>query len=31
MNTLISLGLLVLIMLAGPAVIAIWYFKGRSV
>jgi hypothetical protein len=31
MNTLVSLVLLTLIMLAGPAVIAIWYFRGRSV
>nr|P61052.1 RecName: Full=Photosystem II reaction center protein Psb30; AltName: Full=Photosystem II reaction center protein Ycf12 [Gloeobacter violaceus PCC 7421] len=31
MNTLISLLLLTLIMLAGPAVIALWYFRGRQV
>ncbi|AGY56834.1 photosystem II reaction center protein Ycf12/Psb30 [Gloeobacter kilaueensis] len=31
MNTLISLALLVVIMLAGPAVIAIWWFRGRQV
>ncbi|MBC7881509.1 MAG: photosystem II reaction center protein Ycf12 [Anaerolineae bacterium] len=31
MNTLISLALLVVIMLAGPAVVALWWLKGRSV
>lgn len=31
MNTLISLALLVVIMLLGPAVIALWWFRGRSV
>ncbi len=31
MNTLISLALLTAIMLAGPIVIAIWYYRGRSV